>query len=94
MTSGDIVGKYADNHGGIHGFLFRRGNFKTVDFPISVLVPITSPSGINARGNIVGGCSDADGMIQATILSAINDRGEILGLQFSIELVAVRSLGP
>ena len=51
---GDIVGFYVATTGGRQrGFLLRKGQFTTVDFPVAG-VRATFANGINARGEIVG----------------------------------------
>jgi hypothetical protein len=56
--SGDVVGVYADNVGGSHGFLLSAGQYTTIDVPGSLVgatgtLP-TSANGINPAGDIVG----------------------------------------
>lgn len=51
-AAGDVVGRYKDSAGEIHGFLLLRdGTFSTID-PEGTIQ--TNVSGINARGDIVG----------------------------------------
>jgi uncharacterized membrane protein len=52
---GHIVGIYIDPDGVEHGYLFRRGRFRTIDVPGAAA---TSAFGINDRGQIVGAFRD------------------------------------
>jgi len=52
-TRGDIVGFFVDSANKTHGFLFRKGEFTTIDFPGADVVS-TQARGINPQGDIVG----------------------------------------
>jgi len=51
--SGEIVGFFVDSANKTHGFLFRKGEFTTIDFPGADVVS-TQARGINPQGDIVG----------------------------------------
>ena len=51
--SGEIVGFLVDSANKTHGFLFRKGEFTTIDFPGADVVS-TQARGINPQGDIVG----------------------------------------
>jgi len=71
---GDIVGFYCDHASpcvpgpttGTHGFAISRGEFRTIDVPDAV---VTTTFGINARGDIVGGYTDASRRAHGFLLS-------------------------
>src|SRR5215472_4181771 len=50
-SKGDFVGFYDDADGFLHGFLFAKGAFLTIDVPGAM---DTTCRGINSRGDIVG----------------------------------------
>jgi probable HAF family extracellular repeat protein len=56
-TAGEIVGAYGTTAGTEDGFLLSGGTYTTIDYPGST---ITSLSGINDLGDIVGGSRDPD----------------------------------
>jgi probable HAF family extracellular repeat protein len=62
---GDIVGRYDDANGVVHGFLLRKGIFSSIDFPNA---SFTSARAINARGDIAGRIHDANGNDHAFLL--------------------------
>jgi uncharacterized membrane protein len=62
---GDIVGRYDDANGVVHGFLLRKGNFTAIDVPGS---SFTSARAINARGDIAGRMEDGGGVDHAFLL--------------------------
>jgi uncharacterized membrane protein len=62
---GDIVGRYDDINGVVHGFLLRKGIFSSIDFPGA---SFTSARAINARGDIAGRIHDANGIDHAFLL--------------------------
>src|SRR5713226_1700966 len=51
--SGEIVGFFIDSANKTHGFLLRKGEFTTIDFPGEDVVS-TQARGINPQGDIVG----------------------------------------
>ena len=51
--SGEIVGFFTDSANKTHGFLLRKGDFTTIDFPGEDVVS-TQARGINPQGDIVG----------------------------------------
>src|SRR5437899_647800 len=51
--SGEIVGFFVDAANKTHGFLLRKGEFTTIDFPGEDVVS-TQTRGINPQGDIVG----------------------------------------
>jgi len=51
--SGEIVGFFTDSANKTHGFLLRKGDFTTIDFPGADVVS-TQARGINPQGDIVG----------------------------------------
>jgi len=51
--SGEIVGFFIDSANKTHGFLVRKGDFATIDFPGADVVS-TQARGINPQGDIVG----------------------------------------
>jgi len=51
--SGEIVGFFIDSANKTHGFLLRKGEFTTIDFPGGDVVS-TQARGINHQGDIVG----------------------------------------
>jgi hypothetical protein len=46
-----VVGQYVDTGGAVHGFLWERGRFVTIDVPGA---PLTTAEGINDHGQVVG----------------------------------------
>ena len=52
-ASGEVVGFFADSANKTHGFLLRKGEFTTIDFPGEDVVS-TQARGINPQGEIVG----------------------------------------
>lgn len=62
---GDIVGRYDDVNGVVHGFLLRKGTFTAIDVPGA---SFTSARAINARGDIAGRMQDAGGVDHAFLL--------------------------
>src|SRR5262249_9601654 len=56
-TSGDVVGWYANQSAGEHGFLYSGGTYTIVDDDARM----TFPMGINAKGDIVGSFSTGTG---------------------------------
>jgi uncharacterized membrane protein len=94
---GDIVGRYDDVNGVVHGFMLRKGVFSSIDFPDA---SFTSARAINARGDIAGRIHDANGVDHAfllrdgqftqidypgadrTIGRGINNAGDITGNHF------------
>ena len=62
---GDIVGRYDDANGVVHGFLLRKGVFTSIDVPGA---SFTSARAINARGDIAGRMKDADSIDHAFLL--------------------------
>jgi hypothetical protein len=54
----EVVGAYFDAAGLAHGYLLRRGNFTSFDYPV-VGVKFTEPTGINALGVMVGFFEDS-----------------------------------
>jgi probable HAF family extracellular repeat protein len=62
---GDVVGRYDDFNGVVHGFLLRNGTFTTIDVPGA---SFTSARAINARGDIAGRMQDAGGIDHAFLL--------------------------
>jgi uncharacterized membrane protein len=51
--SGEIVGFFIDSANKTHGFLLRKGEFTTIDFPGEDVIS-TQARGINPQGDIVG----------------------------------------
>jgi uncharacterized membrane protein len=72
---GDIVGTYCDSGfpcllgpTGTHGFLLTKAaSFTTIDYPGAVA---TAATGINARGDIVGGWSDSFAVTRGFLLTS------------------------
>lgn len=62
---GDIVGRYDDVNGVVHGFLLRKGTFTAIDVPGA---SFTSARAINARGDMAGRMQDAAGVDHAFLL--------------------------
>ena len=62
---GDIVGRYDDVNGVVHGFFLRKGTFTAIDVPGA---SFTSARAINARGDIAGRMEDAGGVDHAFLL--------------------------
>ena len=54
-----VVGAYRTEDDAVHGFVFARGAFTTIDYPGAAFSIAT---GINGRGEIVGWCEDANGI--------------------------------
>ena len=95
---GDVVGFYTDVEGALHGFLRRKGDYSTIDFPGASLTVAFS---LNARGDIVGRFVDAEGNGHAFLFSdgeftqidypegastearGINNAGDIVGRYFT-----------
>src|SRR5688572_13291750 len=64
---GAIVGRYVDSNGVSHGFLFKAGQFSTIDMPGAAETLVAR--GINARGDIVGNYIDQNSEFRAFLLS-------------------------
>jgi len=62
---GDIVGRYNDINGVVHGFLLRKGTFTIIDVPGA---SFTWARAINARGDIAGWMQDAGEVGHAFLL--------------------------
>ena len=74
---GQIVGLYATTvNGPNHGFVLNDGVYTKVDVPGSSWTAITS---INAKGEIVGACGDADGVHVHGFKGTPNGKDEIVG---------------
>jgi probable HAF family extracellular repeat protein len=92
---GQIVGRYQDKEGIIHGFLWDGFSYMTIKFPQAI---DTAPNGINNLGKIVGNFLDEKGKVHGflynngdfkridhpdafdiTSAQAINDHGQIIG---------------
>ena len=56
---GQVVGGYADQAGGVHGFLFSQGSFRTIDPPGAV---VSVARAITASGEVGGWFDDAAGV--------------------------------
>ncbi|UWZ84753.1 hypothetical protein [Occallatibacter riparius] len=96
ITSGRIIGDYSnDFNTESHGFVFKDGEFQTIDFPEACQT--TYLSGLNPEGDIVGGCIrgflDESGWLikngeyiqinypksLSTYANGINPQGQIVG---------------
>jgi hypothetical protein len=69
-----VVGQYLDAAGRMHGFLWERGRFTTIDTPG---VPLTTAQGLNDRGQIVGYSAndfDLTGARGFLLAKGVNDR--------------------
>ncbi len=66
---GDIVGSYASNAPGVHGFLLRNQNYTTIDFPGTERTVCT---GINNRGLITGFYQEKNGGVHGFLWSRGN----------------------
>lgn len=87
---GQVVGRYEETDGSIHGFIYDRGLFTAIDVPGSFE---TTANGINDGGNIVGAYDGAHGFLYdggefrsidvpealQTSCWHINNRGQIVG---------------
>ena len=62
--------------GVIHGFVLRKGAYTSIHFPGSLH---TQTTGINARGDVVGGYLDADGVDHGFLL---DKKGDFASLEF------------
>ena len=54
-----VVGAYRTEDDAVHGFVFARGAFTTIDYPGAAF---SIGTGINGRGEIVGWWEDANGI--------------------------------
>ena len=54
-----VVGAYRTEDAAVHGYVFARGAFTTIDYPG---VSFSLSTAINGRGEIVGWWEDADGV--------------------------------
>jgi probable HAF family extracellular repeat protein len=89
---GQVVGEYQDAAGVLHGYLWQRGRFRTID--------AGTATGINNRGQITGITGDPTAPVeflldrgrvttftvpgaQLTVPYGINDQGQIVGLSAS-----------
>lgn len=75
--SGEIVGFFTDSASKTHGFLLRKGDFTTIDFPGEDVVS-TQARGINPQGDIVGFyvSKDAAGKLHTHGFVATKNNGE------------------
>jgi uncharacterized membrane protein len=73
--SREIVGFFTDSANKTHGFLLRKGEFTTIDFPGGDVVA-TQARGINPQGNIVGlyVSRDASGLLHTHGFVATRNR--------------------
>jgi hypothetical protein len=62
--SGEIVGRYSNSDGVLHGFLLARGRFFPIDYPGAVF---TEPNWINPAGEIGGDYSDSAGTLHGFV---------------------------
>ncbi len=60
-----VVGAYRTEDDAVHGFVFSRGAFTTIDYPGRAFSLLT---GINGRGDMVGFWQDADGVQHGYVL--------------------------
>jgi hypothetical protein len=60
------VGRYDNADGKSHGYLLRKGNLSSIDFPDAVF---TAAIGINPQGDIVGFYKSADGVSHGYLLT-------------------------
>lgn len=67
----EIIGYYIDLFFQLHGFLYRGGNFTTIDHPKAKLGLFagTVTGGINDRGDVVGTYTDSNGFDHGFLLS-------------------------
>jgi len=65
-AGGEVVGRYQDGTGKVHGFLLSSGNFSSIDFPGAAA---TDARGIGPGGNIVGIATDPLGRGHGFLLS-------------------------
>jgi hypothetical protein len=63
--SGDIVGRYTDTVGVVHGFLLHDKQFSSIDYPASTY---TEANWINPRGEIGGDYGDSSGVTHGFVL--------------------------
>lgn len=102
---GQIVGGYTDNSGAEHGFIYSRGRYVTFNVPGATL---TTLNGINDWGQMVGTyCTSTNcasflydrgkfvniGDPDSFLPTAINDRGQILGVGGSTGIHAIYKNG-
>src|SRR5262249_41823721 len=64
-NSGQIVGNYTDSNGTVHGFLYSKGTYTTLDDPSGATVPL----GINNLGQIVGEYADPSNTVPGSLYS-------------------------
>ena len=92
---GDVVGRYLDDFGNEHGFLYQGGSLITLDVPFPSIQ--TDAYDINASGDVVGGFADPQGFVHGFLYSkgvykqidypgavdtlplGINARGDVVG---------------
>lgn len=64
--AGQIVGRYTDSEGVVHGFLLSAGVFTTIDYPGGIF---TNAAGINNYGEIVGFYEDSSELFHGFTLN-------------------------
>src|SRR6476619_2603503 len=62
---GDVVGRWDDVDGNVHGFLLRHGQFTSIDVPGGTF---TAPRAVNDAGDVAGRWVDADGVPRGFVL--------------------------
>ena len=93
-AAGDIVGAFLPSAGGLHGFLYRDGNFTTIDVPGA---GGTAAFGINSAGQIVGFFIDLTGthgfLYSGGIFTTIDVPGSGIPGSGTVKLAATRAFG-
>jgi hypothetical protein len=93
-NSGEIVGRYYNADGSLHGFVLMQGKFSSIDVPGAQW---TDVDWVNARGDVVGAYNAGNGNrgfllskrqfttidyagLANTVATGISDQGEIVGV--------------
>jgi hypothetical protein len=66
-----IAGFFVDFQGLTHGYVYKHGQFTTIDHPLTPMTPAGGAftGGINDRGDLAGGYFDKDGFLHGFLMS-------------------------
>lgn len=73
--SGEAVGVYSDSAGNFHGFVYKNGQYLTLDYPGAQI--FTELHGINDNGDISGGYFDPSGVGHGFVAFVVPEPGTL-----------------